>query len=271
MPAREDSAADIFYGPAWWDEKVRRLTELVETHPSDDALRYLARANSIRKFTWEPGDLEISQPDGTWAPFGDKAEQPYRVFIRDQSGAIAILEELGALDEVAGAVVSHCEEFRPEPRYRPELLKARLEEQGWLREARVPPPDPTLDSLPVNDRYDALKFFRRDQREVGVAVEIEPWQINNDLIKFWRGHIRGQIAVAVLIQPDPDTVRYCFGQMRLLTEPLFGHVPIAFLAPDGPGLKRLGNRTARKYAPFPMPADSSGTSAAQLCDPPPAG
>jgi hypothetical protein len=256
VPAPEDSATDIFYGPGRWDEKVRRLAELAERQPSDDARRYLARARSIHKFTWEAGDLEILGPDGTFAPFGDKTMQPYGLFIREQSGALGILEELGALDEIGAAVVAHCEEFRPDPPYRPELLKARLEEQGWLREPRVPPPDSALDALPVNDRYDALKFFRHDGGEVGVAVEIEPWQINNDLIKFWRGHARGQIAVGVLVQPDPDTVRYCFDQMRLLTEPLFGHVPIAFLAPDGPGLKQSSNRRSRKYGPFPMPQDS---------------
>src|SRR5205807_106571 len=143
--------------------------------------------------------------------------------------------------------------FRPEPPYRPELLKGRLENQGWLREPRVPPPDPHLDALPINDRYDALKFLPRKGHDVGVAVEIEPWQINNDLIKFWRGYARGQIAVGVLVQPDPATVRYCFDQMRLMTEPLFGHIPIAFLAPDGPGLERSITAKKRTYAPFPMP------------------
>lgn len=32
--------------------------------------------------------------------------------------------------------------------------------------------------------------------EVGVGVEIEKWDINNDLLKFWRSYTRGQIASA---------------------------------------------------------------------------
>jgi hypothetical protein len=256
VQAPEHSAADIFYGPAWWDDKVRRLTELAESNPSDEARRYLARANSILKFTWEPGDLEILGPDGTWAPFGDKSVQPYGLFIREQGGALGMLEELGAVDEIGRAVMEHCEEFRPEPPYKPTLLQARLKEQGWLTEPRVPPPDPALDSLPINDRYDALKFFPHAGREVGVAVEIEKWDINNDLLKFWRGHTRGQIVVGVLVQDHPDTVRYCFDQMRLLTEPLFRHIPIAFLAPDGPGMKQPTIPKPLKYAPFPMPQGS---------------
>jgi hypothetical protein len=42
------------------------------------------------------------------------------------------------MEEIAGAVIAHCEQFRPEPPYKPELLKERLEAQGWIREARVP-------------------------------------------------------------------------------------------------------------------------------------
>jgi hypothetical protein len=250
--SRAVSAAEIFYSSARWSEKVQRLREAVALEPSEDAKRYLARANSIAKFTWEPGDLDILAPDGTWAAFGDPLQQPYGLFVRDQSGALRILEELGAMDEIAGAVIGHCEQFRPEPPYKPELLKGRLAEQGWLREVRVPPPSPDLDELPINDRYDALKFFRRGAHEVGVAVEIEGWEISNDLIKCWRGHTRRQIAVGVLVQPDPGTARYCFEQMRLLTKPLFGHVPIAFLAPDGPGLVQSVSSKERKYAPFPM-------------------
>jgi hypothetical protein len=252
--ATDVSAADIFYGPAPWSEKVRRLHELVEVTPAEDSKRYLARAHTIAKFTWEPGDLQVLRPDGEWEPFGDPTQQPYGLIVREQSDALHILEDLSAMEEIASAVIAHCEQFRPEPPYKPELLKERLEAQGWMREARVPPPSGNLDQLPINDRYDALKFFRTTAGDAtGVAVEIESWEINNDLIKFWRGHTRGQIAVGVLIQPDPGTVRYCFDQMRLLTEPLFGHVPIAFLGPDGPGLRQTISGKPRAYQPFPMP------------------
>jgi hypothetical protein len=176
-------------------------------------------------------------------------QQPYGLIVREQCGAAEILEDLGARDEIARAVIGHCEQFRPEPPYKPEQLKSRLEDMGWSREARVPPPSQALDALPINDRYDALKFFEAEGCEVGVAVEIEPWQVNNDLIMFWRGFQRGQIAVGVLIQPDPATVRYCFEQMRLLTEPLFGHVPITFMAPDGAGLKQSIGDKIKTYKP----------------------
>ena len=157
------------------------------------------------------------------------------------------------MEEIAGAVIAHCEEFRPDPPYKPKLLQKRLADQGWMTEARVPPPSADLDELPINEKYDALKFFRTGTSEVGIAIEIERWEITNDLIKFWRGFTRGQIAAGVLIQEDPGTVHYCFDQMRLLTEPLFGHLPIAFLAPDGPGLMQSISGKVVKYAPFPMP------------------
>jgi hypothetical protein len=248
------SAAGIFYGPYRWWQKASMLTELVGREPSEEAKRYLARANSAAKFTWEAGDLDFLQPDGTWKKAGDPDEQPYGLIVREQSGAIAILEQLGAMEEIADAITDHCEQFRPDPPYKPELLKARLAERGWLREQRVPPPSPELDHLPINDRYDALKFFPLAEGEAGVAIEIEGWEISNDLLKFWRGHTRGQIVVGVLVQPDPGTVRYCFEQMRLLTEPLFRTVPVAYFAPDGPGLKQSTRGTRQpKYASFPMP------------------
>jgi hypothetical protein len=247
-------AANIFYGPMRWSDKVGRLRAHVDEQPTERAREYLARANSIAKFTWEPGDLQILGRDGEWEPLGDSDAQPYGLVVREQAGGLERLEELGAMDEIAGALIAHCDEFRPAPPYKPELLKARLAEVGWMRESRVPPPSADLDELPINDRYDALKFFRSGGSEVGVAIEMEGWEINNDLIKFWRGFTRGQIAVGVLVQPDPATVRYCFDQMRLLTRPLFGHLPIVFIAPDGVGLKQSASGKPRKQAPFPMPA-----------------
>ena len=53
-------------------------------------------------------------------------------------------------------------------------------------EPRVPPYSPAHDDLPINERYDALAFFERDGEEVGVAVEMEDWEIYNDLLKFRR-------------------------------------------------------------------------------------
>jgi hypothetical protein len=174
--------------------------------------------------------------------------------VRDQAGGLGLLESLGVIDEIAAAVIGHCEEFRPAPPYKPELLKARLGAAGWMREARVPPPSPDLDGLPINDRFDALKFFDSEGGQVGVALEIEGWEIHNDLLKFWRASTRGQIAAGVIVQPDPATLRYCHGQMRLMTAPLFGHIPIVFVAPDGEGLKQATTREPKTFAPYPMPA-----------------
>lgn len=250
-------ARDLFYGAFRWSDKAIRLDELRSTSTDPIVRAYAERANSIAKFTWEPGDVDILGAEGEWKPFGDPTQQPYGLRIRDQAGALTLLEELGAIQEIFQAVTGHCEEFRPSPPYRPELLKARLEAFDWIREPRVPPPSPDLDELPINDRFDALKFFGDSDHEVGVAIEIEGWEINNDFLKFWRAHTRGQIAVGVIIQPDPATLHYCFDQMRLLTEPLFGQLPIVFIAPDGEGLKQHSPPKPKKLKPFPMPSTSS--------------
>jgi hypothetical protein len=250
-------ARDLFYGPGRWSEKAPLLAELRSASTDPLVRKYVDRARSIAKFTWEAGDVDILGSDGEWKPFGDPQQQPYGLKVRDQAGGLARLEELEAIQGIFQAVTAHCEEFRPSPPYKPELLKARLQALGWTREARVPPPSEDLDKLPINDRFDALKFFPSSEGEVGVAIEIEGWEINNDLLKFWRAHRRGQIAVGVLIQPDPATLHYCFDQMRLLTEPLFEQLPIVYIAPDGEGLKQHSLPKPKKLKPFPMPARGS--------------
>ena len=66
-----------------------------------------------------------------------------------------LLGDLGALAELESAVLAHCEEYRPNPPYRPQLVKKRLAPDGWLPEVRVPPYDPAQDEvLTVNERYD---------------------------------------------------------------------------------------------------------------------
>ena len=79
---------------------------------------------------------------------------------------------------------------RPAPLYKPQEYKKRLAVHGWIPEPRVPPYSPAHDDLPINERYDALKFFERDDEELGVAIEMEDWEIYNYLLKFRRGYER---------------------------------------------------------------------------------
>src|SRR5262245_28175129 len=98
---------------------------------------------------------------------------PYELVARSQAGAEDLLRELGALGELKEAVLGHCEANRPSPLYKPQEYKKRLAVHGWIPEARVPPYSPEHDDLRINERYDALKFFERDQEQVGVALEME--------------------------------------------------------------------------------------------------
>src|ERR1051325_4122044 len=141
----------------------------------------------------------------------------YELLTRDQAGALALLDDLGALDEIRQAVVGHYTDWQhaqpdvdARKAYKPQALKARLAPRGWRPEIRVPPFSPAHDALPINERYDAFKIFHYRGHQVGVAVEMEDWQIANDLLKFRRGFERGQIAAGVIIQPSPETLIYCY-------------------------------------------------------------
>lgn len=188
----------------------------------------------------------------------------YEVVVRAQANADSLLRDLGALQEIEQAILSHCAATKPTPPYKPQEYKRLLAEHGWMPEMRVPPFDPARDGLVINERYDALKFFSRDGEEFGVAIEMEGWEIYNDLLKFRRGHQRGQIVAGVILQPDYATLRYCFEHMRHVNEPLVGHVPIAWVCPRGPGLKEPKESKTRTFAPYRMPAKPSG------CEPDPA-
>lgn len=178
---------------------------------------------------------------------------PYELAMRTQAGALEILDELGALDEIQDAVLGHCEQHRPAPPYKPQLLKERLKQYGWIPEPRVPPFDPDLDDRSINERYDALKFFSADGGEIGVAVEMDNWMVHRDLLKFRRGFKRGQIAVGVIIQPNYRETHYCFEHFRHLNEPLFGEIPVLYCCPRGPGLTEPPVRPNRNYGTFLMP------------------
>lgn len=178
---------------------------------------------------------------------------PYELVIRSHAGGEELLRELGALAELEEAVLGHCEANRPAPRYKPQEYKKRLAVHGWIPEVRVPPYSPEHDDLPINERYDALKFFDRDGGQVGVALEMEDWEIYNDLLKFRRGHTRGQIVAGVILQPHYATLRYCFEHMRKLNEPLVGHIPLVFICPRGPGLDEPTEPKKRTYQPYRFP------------------
>jgi hypothetical protein len=178
---------------------------------------------------------------------------PYEIVIHSQADAEELLRGLGALAEIEVALLGHCEAHRPKPPYKPQEYKKRLAAHGWIPEARVPPYSPEHDALPINERYDALKFFEHDGAEVGVALEMEDWEIYNDLLKFRRGHQRGQIVAGVILQPDYATLQYCFQHMLKLNEPLVGHIPIAFVCARGPGLKEPTDKKTPTYAPYRFP------------------
>jgi hypothetical protein len=117
----------------------------------------------------------------------------------------------------------------------------------------VPPYSPEFDDWPINERYDAFKFFIRGGAQIGVAIEMEGWEINNDLLKFRRGFHRGQVGVGVLLQPHYYDLYYCFEHKRHVNEPLFGEIPIAFVCPRGPGLQEPQTVKTPKYAPYVLP------------------
>jgi hypothetical protein len=123
----------------------------------------------------------------------------------------------------------------------------------------VPPYDPDFDDkLRINERYAALKFFDTPHGQVGVALEMEGWDILNDLLKFRRGVARGQIEIGVILQPFYADMYYCFEHMRHLNEPLFGDIPILFCCPRGPGLKEPAKVRSVTYQPYLMPRKAAG-------------
>jgi hypothetical protein len=184
----------------------------------------------------------------------------YSFCIREHAGAKALLEELGALAEIEAAILTHCRESAPSPpRYAPQAIKDLLKQSGWSPEVRVPPMTEAFDERPINDRYDAWKEFPSKRGNVGVGLEIEHWEINNDLLKFLRGQARGQIAAGVIIHADPREVAYAFEHCLRVAEPLWANLPVLLCAPDGPGLPDYGLPQVKPkvYSPYRYPAGAS--------------
>jgi hypothetical protein len=180
----------------------------------------------------------------------------YTLLREEQSGALPRLDDIGALAEIEEAVLRHCASQAPLPRYQPQEIKRHLKPKGWEVERRVPMYSAWIEAQAVrqpNDRYDLLKFFIEGKRRIGVAIEIEDWEIQNDLLKFRRGVARGQIDIGVLLHPHESALRYVFDHVRLLTEPLFADLPIAFIAPLGPGLKPHQEKQAPTHSPYLFP------------------
>jgi len=100
------------------------------------------------------------------------------------------------------------------------------------------------------------KPFELDGERIGVAIEMERWEVWNDLLKFRRGIERGQIAVGVILYDSPESLSYVYNHLRPISEPLFEMLPVAFIAPEGEGLKEPPAATLRQYAPYRMPGDS---------------
>jgi hypothetical protein len=179
------------------------------------------------------------------------APPTYRLERRDQAGAETILSEVGALQEIADAVIAHCEAHAPAPPYKPQEIKKRLAPLGWVPEVRVPPFDPQHDRLPINERYDLYKVFQRaNGASVAVAIEIEQWQVWNDLLKFRRGLQRRQIAAGLVLHDNVSNLNYVYEHLRLVSEPLFGELPVLYAAPAGPGLNDTWRPRGISYAPY---------------------
>lgn len=183
----------------------------------------------------------------------NEAKGGYRLQVEDQGGAADVLRAVGALAEIEQAVVAHCLDYAPEPPYRPQEIKKRLAPHGWIPEVRVPPFDPQYDELPINERYDIWKAFELRGEPVGVGIEVERWEVWTDLLKFRRGVERGQIAAGVILHDNPASLDYVYNHLRLISEPLFGAVPVAFVAPSGPGLPEPATKVPRQMAPYRMP------------------
>jgi len=177
----------------------------------------------------------------------------YRLRVEDQAGGADLLRRVGALAEIEQAVLEHCAAFAPEPPYRPQEIKKRLGPLGWVSEVRVPPCDPQYDDLPINDRYDIWKSFDVEGVPIGVAIEMERWEVWTDLLKFRRGIQRHQIAVGVILHDNPANLAYVFEHLRLISEPLFGSLPVAFIAPEGEGLAESHPISTRTFTPYRMP------------------
>jgi hypothetical protein len=181
--------------------------------------------------------------------------QAYRLRVEDQAGAADLLRAVGALAEIEQAVVGHCMDHAPEPPYKPQEIKKRLAPSGWVPEVRVPPFDPQYDGLPINDRYDIWKPFELDGERIGVAVEMERWEVWTDLLKFRRGIQRRQIAVGVILHDNPESLAYVYNHLRLISEPLFATLPVVFAAPEGEGLKGPSAKAVHRFAAYRMPND----------------
>jgi hypothetical protein len=193
----------------------------------------------------------LAELDAHIAAGGPKPE--YDVLALDQCGALSLLEELGAWDEIKFSVIGHAYATAPAPTYKPEALKRLLIKRGWIPEVRVPPYSAEHDQLPINDRFDLYKVFDLGKSKVGIAIEIERWEVWQDLLKFYRGHHRSQIAAGIIVQDNPANLKYVFNHLRLLSGPLFEHLPIVFAAPTGPGLTETHAPSKQTYASFLMP------------------
>ena len=159
--------------------------------------------------------------------------------------------------EIESAVLAHCRNSGPAPpAYNPQAIKQLLKQQGWSVEVRVPPMTQAFDDRPSNDRYDAWKAFLAGEGPIGIGLEIEGWEINNDLLKFLRGQARGQIAVGVILHADPSEIAYSVEHYLRMAEPLWAGLPLVLCAPDGSGLPSYGlpEVKQRKLSPFVYPA-----------------
>ena len=155
----------------------------------------------------------------------------YVLRVRDQAGAADLLKSSApgrARDCCDRTLRSIC---APSPPYKPQEIKKLLAPHGWIPEVRVKPFRAQYDALPINDRYDIWKPFALGNKRIGVAIEMELWNVWTDLLKFRRGLHRGQIHVGVVLQDNVEHMTYVYEHLRLLSEPLFGKLPVRGVLP----------------------------------------
>jgi hypothetical protein len=92
-------------------------------------------------------------------------DTPYELVVRSRTGAEECCGDSAPLPR-SRRLYSATAKQVGRLLYKPQEYKKRLAVHAWIPEARVPPYSPEHDDLPINERYDVLKFFERDGEEV---------------------------------------------------------------------------------------------------------
>jgi len=128
----------------------------------------------------------------------------------------------GVLDQLCSALLAYANKPGRTKTYEPEAVKRLLKQSDptWKSEVRVPPYDSQYDNLPINERFDLFRVVSDDHGSTyGVGVEIEQWEIQNDLLKIRRAIQRRQIGVGAVILGSASNLDYVVSHLPV-NEPL---------------------------------------------------